>query len=151
VIPLAEETLWIFAMPVVLFFLLEKVGTKYKFLNNKIIQLLIIVAITSITFFVFHVGKMNWIFILPAISFRALTVLFVYGDQKLDIFKKLDVVPAFAVGCHIGNNMATEGVGKVLAVYSTSIVGFMVIGFFVLIFGSALNYILGFFLRRGEA
>lgn len=150
IVPIAEESLWILAMPVVLFYLLDMIGNKYPVLKNKVLQLLIITAITSTTFFIFHVGNVNLMFALPAIAFRTLTVLFIYGDQKLDIFKTLDVVPAFAIGAHIGNNLVVEGIEKTIAVYSTSFVGFLVMGFFVLIFLSALNYVLGFFIKRGD-
>lgn len=151
IVPIAEEALWILAMPVVLFYILDMIGNKYKLFKNKLLQLLIIVAITSVTFFLFHVGNVRLAFALPAISFRTLTVLFVYGDQKLNVFKMLDVIPAFAIGCHIGNNLVVEGIQKTIAVYSTSVVGYLVMGFFVLIILSAINYIVGFFIKKGNA
>ena len=152
VIPLAEETLWIFAMPVIIFLILNKLGEKYPLFKNILLQLLIVMGITSITFFVFHVAKVNLAFMLPAIAFRSLTVIFVWGDKKLDIFKTLDVVPAFAIGCHIGNNMFTEGFGKVLAVLSTSLLGYLILILFVIFALSGFNYLLGFFMnrRKGE-
>lgn len=150
VIPIAEESLWIIALPDVLSFLFNQIGEASKalsFLKNKVVQLIAIAAIAGVSFALFHVGNLGFAaFLIAAIVFRSIMIFFVVGDQTLNTIPIITVVPAFAVGAHIGNNLAQFGVGKGLTLIMQNLqIGWLIIGLFIIIFLSAIDNFLGLF------
>lgn len=155
VIPIAEESLWIIALPDVLTFLMNQIGSsgRFSFFKNKALQLAVIIVVGSVTFAVFHIGNLAIMsFIIAAIVFRTAMLLFVVGDANWNILPWISVVPAFAVGAHIGNNWSAygfaDGFQLLLQNLSTS---WMIFAFFIIIFLSTLDYLLGLvFKDRGS-
>lgn len=150
VIPIAEESLWIIALPDVLHFLFDQIGGAVRslsFLKNKIVQLIAIAAIAATSFALFHVGNIGFAaFLIAAIVFRSIMIFFVVGDQSLNTIPIITVVPAFAVGAHIGNNLAQYGVGKGLTLIMQNLqIGWLIIGLFIIIFLSAIDNFIGLF------
>lgn len=151
VIPIAEESLWIIAIPDVLTFIMDKVSgvNNLSFFKNKILQIAVIVVVGASTFALFHVGNLAFVaFLVAAIIFRTAMILFVVGDRKINLVPTLTIVPAFAVGAHIGNNLSSFGFQKgwTLLVQNFA-VGWMVFAIFLIIFLSSVNQIFGWFFR----
>lgn len=109
IIPVAEESFWIIAIPFVVILIMDYIGNSFSIAKNPVIQIITVAVIGGLTFAVFHVGKLFLAFIIAAIIFRSLIVVGVYGDLKLDIIPGIKLLPAFAVGAHIGNNWADYG------------------------------------------
>lgn len=145
VIPIAEESLWIIALPDVLSFMMNQIGKAYSFFTNKIFQLIVIAVVGAVTFAVFHVGNLGFLaFLIAAMLFRTIMIFFVVGDQSLDAIPFVTIVPAFAVGAHIGNNLAQFGVGKGVNLLMQNIeIGWLIFGIFIIIFLSAIDSIIG--------
>jgi hypothetical protein len=121
-------------------------GKKYEIFNNDIVQIIIIIAVASSTFAIFHIGKTAFItFMISAIIFRTIMIIMVYGDYKFDILKGINLVAGFGVGSHIANNVLDTGFAQTWLILSTNlVVTLIVIGVFGLIFLSAINRILLF-------
>jgi hypothetical protein len=112
-IPIVEELFWIFAIPSFILKLAKGLGKLFPIFNNPFVQLGLIVLIGGVSFVVFHVGKATLIlFAISAMIFRSVMIISTIGDTVYDVFKKIEITPAFAVGAHIGNNLANFGLGK---------------------------------------
>lgn len=109
VIPLAEEMLWIIGIPFTMIWIFSLLGKKYKVFKNPWLQLILIALVSGITFAAFHVGKLFLAFLIAAFIFRSIMIFGVIGDMKLDLIPGIKVLPAFALGAHIGNNWAAFG------------------------------------------
>lgn len=151
VIPIAEESLWIIALPDVLTFLMNQTAKdkRFGFFSNKVLQLAVIIVVGSVTFAVFHIGNLAIMsFIIAAIVFRTAMLLFVVGDSNWNLLPFISVVPAFAVGAHIANNWAAYGFGDGVQLLLQNIsTGWIVFLFLGIIFLSAIEYFFGIFLK----
>jgi len=154
VIPIAEESLWIIAIPDVLSFMMTRIagaGKNWRWFNNKLLQVIVIAVVASVTFAVFHVGNLAFMsFIIAAVIFRTAMIFFVVGDQKMNLIPWVGLVPAFAVGAHVGNNLASYGIGKGFTLLVQNFaVGWVVFAIFALIFLSTLNQLFAWVFRGG--
>jgi len=147
VIPIAEEALWIIALPDVLHFLMNQISTnkQLSFFKNKFLQLFVIAGIGAFTFAYFHVGNIGFLsFIIAAMLFRTIMIFFVVGDQSFNAIPFVTVVPAFAVGAHIGNNWAQFGFMKGVNILIQNFqIGWLIFGILIIIFLSAIDNIIG--------
>lgn len=143
IIPISEELFWMAAIPFSIIAIMNIMGTKVDFFKNPWFQIFIIVLISGTTFAAFHVGKAFIAFLIAAFIFRAIMVVIVYGEMKVDLFKPLKLVISFSLGAHIGNNLVNYGLGKSWLLLTSN---FLTVGWIVfLIFGiitiSAINQI----------
>lgn len=152
-IPIAEEMLWLFGLPIVLFWMLDKIGGVYKVSNQgwfKILSIFIVILVGGITFAIFHVGKFFIAFIISAIIFRTINTIMVWGEDKENIIPYISIVPAFAIGTHMGNNWSGVGFFKGLNIMITaegylSLFGWFFVIFLFIIFASAIGYLVEYF------
>jgi len=108
--PVAEEMLFLISIPAIIFAIIVYVGARYKIFSNPLLQVLIVAAVVSPLFAFFHVGNLALTgFIISAMLFRTLAILFVYGDEKSNIVPVLAIIPAFGVGYHLANNVMSVG------------------------------------------
>lgn len=114
--PLAEETAFTLGLPLVLFALFYTILKQFDINpeNSKALQfvlLVIIVAVSSITFAYFHVANISVIgFIIAAIIFRSIMITTTWADALFDAIPLATITFGFALGAHIANNvMATGG------------------------------------------
>lgn len=114
VIPAAEAIFFIIGLPLILQKFLDALGNVegMKFLKNPILQLFIIIVISSILFALFHTGKQFIAFIIAAVTFRSITVLSVWEDISVDLIGFIDLAPGFSLGAHIANNWFFFGFSK---------------------------------------
>lgn len=148
VIPIAEEIFWMIGIPFAIIGTMNIIGKKYKIASNVWLQLLIITIITGVTFAIFHVGKYLILFLIAAFIFRTIMVWTVIADQEINWLKPLKLVPSFTVGAHIANNWSAFGLLNGFQILiENGIVGWLIIGFLVLIFISATVKLIGMFRR----
>ena len=108
--PVAEELLFLISIPTILFIIIEFIGSKYKVFKNPLVQTGIVAGVVGPLFAFFHVGNVALVgFIISAIVFRVLTIGLVHGDTKADILPFVSLIPAFAVGYHMSNNIMVSG------------------------------------------
>jgi hypothetical protein len=146
-VPIAEELVWMIGIPFVLMTLMNQLGKKWSVFNIGWIQIFVMVVIGSLTFAIFHQGKLLLAFILASILFRSILIFLVYGDKKYDIIKGINLVAGFAVGAHIANNLVYRGIDKVWLVMMNNLlpVGLLIIAFFLVMFGSAIEKVISMF------
>ncbi len=151
-VPIAEELFWMFGLVFGLFTILNVIGKKQKIFKNPIFQLTIISVISGVTFAIFHVGKLFLAFLIGAFIFRAVMVVFVYGEQKFDWLKRITLLPSFAVGAHIANNLNQVGISQFFIVINSNFfpVGWVIYLFFLVVFVSAIIGIVEYFGRKSE-
>jgi len=112
-VPIAEELFWIVALPFAIISMLNNAGNKYEFFKNGIFQIAVTVLVGVTTFAYFHVGNVGFVsFIIAAMLFRTIMLVLVYGEQKYDILKGVNLVAGFSVGAHIANNLTNFGINK---------------------------------------
>ena len=131
VIPVAEEIFWMFAIPYGLFSALNAASKRkinlfgnkqsLSFLKQTWLQILIVIAVGSLTFAYFHVGREAFIaFIIGAIIFRSIMVGVVYTEKAYDWLRNLEIFVSFAVGAHIVNNLlAGGGIGLAMDIFKS--------------------------------
>jgi len=149
VIPIAEETFWLIGIPFATITMLNvaskgKVfGIDLSFLKNIIVQIIIIALITGISFAGFHIGKLFIAFLIAAFIFRTIMIVLVVGDTKFGLIPGLSLVPAFAIGAHIGNNWGSEGFVRGISLLAGNFwpIGLIVFVLLAAIYLSALNQI----------
>ena len=80
-------------------------------------------------------------FIISSFVFRSFLLYFVWGDQKHDIIKVVNIVAGFAIGSHMANNILFDGVQKTILVLRNNFwpVGLLVGLFFLLMFASGIE------------
>lgn len=150
-VPIAEESLWMIAIPDTLAFLMDEAAKakRFSFFGNKVFQLVVIAVVASVTFALFHVGNLAFAsFIIAAIIFRVAMIFFVVGDQLWDVVPALNNVPAFAVGAHIANNLVAFGFGNgVLLLWQNLAVGWIIFAVFAILFLTAIDGLLAWVFR----
>lgn len=137
VAPIAEELLWIVAIPYVVISVSNYLAKnpKYKILSNKIVQLLIMIAIGAPTFALFHIGNVALTgFLIFVGVFRAILLTSVYlpSGQRTWAFS---ILPAFAIGAHITNNLIEFGVTNGFQLLNSSFFYTGLLGY-IFIFGT---------------
>jgi hypothetical protein len=123
IIPIAEEVFWMIGIPFAIVTIMNLAGNRYAVLRNKFLQLFVIMVVTGVTFALFHVGKMFLAFLIAAFAFRAIMVFAIIGEDAFVLPRWLDsikLVPAFALGAHIGNNWADYGFMKGVSLLSNN-------------------------------
>ena len=111
VVPISEEIFWMFAIPYGVLSILNVLKKKYEVFNNETLQIIIVAIISASTFAIFHVGKSALtMFLISAVLFRSIMIILVFGDRKLDLIKKFNLVASFSVGAHIANNLFQGGI-----------------------------------------
>ena len=123
--------------------LMNIIGKKYAFFKNPVFQIVVIIILTGVTFAFFHVGKLFLSFLVAAFIFRAIQVFFIIGDAKLNFLPFITLLPAFAVGSHIGNNMGAFGIAETVQLLNTNFVsvGWIVYALLIVLFISAFNQV----------
>jgi hypothetical protein len=151
-VPIAEELFWMFGLTFGLFTILNVMGKSNKIFKNPVLQISVIAIIGGVTFAIFHVGKLFLAFLIGAFIFRAVMVVFVYGEQKFDWLKRITLLPSFAVGAHIANNMVQTGISQFFVVVNSNFfpVGWVIYLFFGVIFISAIIGIVDYFGKKSE-
>lgn len=137
-IPIAEEMFWLIALPIATIWLMNsisKMSNKLQFFENNVFQLIAVIIISGGTFAIFHVGSVALMaFIISAMVFRTILLLFVQGDLKFGWFSALGILPSFAVGSHMANNMMEEGLMNFLIILKSEAFGIGLIILFIIIF-----------------
>jgi hypothetical protein len=137
VAPIAEEMLWIVAIPYIVisigdYFAKNK---KYSFMGNRTVQVLIMVLIATPTFALFHIGNLAITsFLIFVALFRTILLITVYLPSGTRNWA-FTILPAFAIGAHITNNFIEFGVTNGLNVMNSSF-WYMGLIAFVFIFGT---------------
>lgn len=141
-VPIAEELFWIVALPFAIISMLNNAGNRVSFFKNGVLQIIITVLIGATTFAFFHVGNVAFVaFIISAMIFRTLMVVLIYGEQKYDIIKGVNLVAGFAVGAHIANNLSNFGINKAILLLQENFlpVGLIVYALMILLFLSGIE------------
>lgn len=108
--PVAEELLFLVSIPAILFVIVGFVSTRFKLLSNPLLQVAIVAGVVGPLFAFFHVGNVALMgFIISAIFFRILMIGMVHGDMKSDIVPLIALIPSFAIGYHMANNVMAAG------------------------------------------
>jgi len=115
-VPVAEELLWLITIPMFVVLLLNAASNwkKLGWMENKWVQLVVVILVSGSSFALFHVGQINGslldkvtlTFLVSAFIFRAILLILVSEPGEKAI-KWLDVTTMAAIGAHIGNNWAT--------------------------------------------
>lgn len=143
IVPIAEELFWMIGIPFALISIMKSVGKKYEMFNNEILQLVVVVIVTSSTFAMFHIGKAFISFIISAIIFRTILIVLVYGDYEFNMIRGFNLVAGFGVGSHMANNILDSGFKKSWLILQTNIpVTIIIVLFFGIVFLSSFNRIL---------
>ena len=131
VAPIAEEMLWIVAIPHIVISIgnyLAK-NPKYSFMGNKIVQLLIMILIGTPTFALFHIGNLAITsFLIFVALFRTILLITVYLPSGRRTWA-FSILPAFAIGAHIANNFIEFGVVNGINVMNSSFLYLGLIGY----------------------
>lgn len=160
IIPIAEEIFWMIGIPYSVNSILELIGIKFAPAKNIFVKLIIIGAISAVTFAYFHVAKVFFLFLIGAMIFRLFMVLSVIGEPALAgrfrALRFLMIVPAFSLGAHIGNNWADKSqgpglMGGVQILIANPVTGIIVGVFFLAMIISAYFYIRSWFGRGVSA
>lgn len=113
VAPIAEETIFLSAIPLFIFALLlavfKEFGLKAKGLF-AVLQIVLVVLITAPLFAYFHVGSQALFgFVLSAVVFRSILIVLVWSDIKFNTLSFFDATLMFGIGVHIANNIVSLG------------------------------------------
>lgn len=135
--PIAEEMLWIVAIPYVVISISNYIAKKsqYKFFENKVVQLIIMILVGAPTFALFHIGNVAITgFVIFVAIFRAVLLTSVYlpSGRRTWYFT---ILPAFAIGAHIANNLIEFGVVNGLQLLNSSFMYTGLLGY-IFIFGT---------------
>lgn len=152
-VPIAEELFWMFGIAFALFTILNIMGKRNKIFKNPLLQLVIIAVFGGVTFALFHIGNLALTsFLIGAFIFRAVMIVFVYGEQKYDWIKGITLLPSFAIGSHIANNLIQTGMSQFFVVVNSNFfpLGLAIYLFFVTIFLSAIIGIVDYFGKKSE-
>lgn len=149
-VPIAEELVWMVGLPFVLFTLMNQIGKKWSIFKAGWLQIAVVIIVGSVTFAIFHQGKLLLAFIAASIIFRSVLIFLVYGDQKYDIIKGVNLVAAFAVGAHMANNLVFRGFEKVWLILTNNFlpIGLIVMAFFAIMFISAIEKVISMVLGK---
>jgi len=155
-VPVAEELVWIVGIPFTVIAVATQAATldkRLRWLDDKFVQLMLIAVISVPTFALFHVGKLVFGFLIGAMVFRTITILSVFGDKFFDTIKFVAVLPAAALGMHIGSNLYTYGYGKATSLLAANFgsVGWIVFALFIAIALSGANKFFLLLKGRGES
>ena len=151
IVPISEELFWMIGIPFALISIMSAFGKKYEFMNNDILQIIVVIIIGSSTFAIFHIGKYFIAFIISAIIFRTIMIIMVIGDYKFDLLKGINLVAGFSVGAHMSNNIMDTGFSKTWLILTQSIpVTVIVTIFFGVIFLTAINRVLVFVVGKDD-
>lgn len=143
IIPIAEEVFWMVGIPFSIMSIMNIAGMKYPIFKNFWVQFIVITVVSGVTFAAFHVGKLLFGFLIAAFVFRGIMIFAAIGDQKKDLIPFVTLVPAFAVGAHVGNNWGDYGFSKGLSlIFQNLDLGWFIIMLLVIIFLSAINQII---------
>ena len=134
VAPIVEEAFWTVGLPIALLIILESLGEEYPIFNNPFVQIPIVWVIVVTSFAFFHIPQAVAAFIIAAITFRTvITGLYWTDNRYLDI-PGVTVIPIFALGAHMGNNIGAQGnITHTLNVLSSSWWG-LITGLVLLLF-----------------
>jgi hypothetical protein len=124
-VPVAEELLWLIAIPFLIIVLLNTIGVK-----NKWVQFGIIIAVSSVSFALFHVGKIFLTFLISAFVFRTVLLFLYVGDGLLNTITWADIGASLALGIHVGNNWATYGFWNGISLLLDSVWGIILLVIF---------------------
>jgi len=144
-VPIAEEVFWMIALPFSLIFIMNSLGKEDSFWRNKYFQIAVIMLIGATTFAYFHVGALALTgFIIIAMFFRSVMVVSVYADQEFNWLSRINLVPSFAIGAHMANNLSTYGWAQIKLIMFSNFfpAGLIIIIFFAIMFISGFERIL---------
>lgn len=146
-VPIAEELVWMIGLPFSLITIMNMLGKRWSIWKQGWVQILVLIAICSSTFAVFHQGKLLAAFVIASIVFRSVLIFLVYGEQKYNIIKGVNLVAAFSVGAHIANNLVYRGIDNVWILIKSNFlpVGLIIVVFFAIVFFSAIENIISWF------
>jgi hypothetical protein len=143
--PFVEEAFWLIGLPyavIWLFDILSKEREHLEFLGNPVVKFLATIILCGVTFPIFHVRGLVIAFIMSALIFRTLIIVFYWGDELLDMFPDLKVIASFAVGMHMANNWVEYGFFKGIQVLSTNYYGWFILAIFGTIILATIDYII---------
>jgi hypothetical protein len=138
-IPYAEEMFWLLGLPVAIMWLMNSLSNikGADFFSNKVFQFFVIIIVCGSTFAAFHVGKIIVSFIIAALVFRTSLIIMTIGEQEFNFIKWFVVLYSFALGAHMGNNIADDGLMNFILIMQTNVYGWivMVILFIISVIG----------------
>jgi len=147
-VPIAEELVWMIGLPFALITVMNEIGKRWSIWKQGWLQITILIIIGGSTFAIFHQGKLLESFVIASIVFRSTLLFLVYGEQKYNIIKGVNLVAAFSVGAHIANNLVYRGIDTVWLLITNNFwpVGMLIVVFFGVIFISAIENIISWFI-----
>lgn len=142
VIPISEELFWLVGMPYAVFSIMNVIGKKVEIFANVWFQIFVAVIVGGVSFAVFHVANAAFRFMVAAFIFRTILIVLTWGDIKADFLKPLDLIVAFGVGAHIGNNLIRYGLSDAFLILSSNFfqIGWLVFGLLAIILLSGISY-----------
>ena len=129
-IPLSEELFWLIGLPFGLIWMMNSISKtgRMSFMSNPYVQLIVTIIVSSLTFAIFHVGNSALlVFMISAMVFRTILIVFVYGDMRFDWFPGIAILPSFALGAHQANNIMAEGLMNFIVVMKSEMFGIFVL------------------------
>lgn len=144
VIPIAEESMWLYGIPGILFVGMDFLGERISVFKNVIVQMSIVSLVGGVTFALFHVGRVGQVlFFVSAILFRVIITGLSYMDMQYDIIPKVSVVVAAGYGAHIGNNTGATGgfLNAMGLLFQNPQVGIFIFVILVVFWLSAINWL----------
>lgn len=154
VIPIAEELFWLFAIAFTIKIIMDALGKNKStsLASNKWLQLSVVALITGVSFALFHIGNLSlFTFLISAFVFRAVMIYTAWGDSMFDTIPGLKLLPSFAIGAHIGNNLADFGVSNGINLLTANLsIGIFIFVFFILVYLGAIDQIVMLFRGKGK-
>jgi hypothetical protein len=144
VIPIAEEMFWMIAIPWSLISIMNTIGKSKEIFSSPYLQIPVVVIVSGLSFALFHVGKAATYFLIAAFIFRGIVIILVYGDQQLDILKKLNLVVAFSLGAHIANNVSSAGIRETFIILNSNFwsIGWIVYAILLAIIAGSIDQVI---------
>lgn len=142
IIPISEEMFWMIGLPFALISVMRSIGDRYEFFENAFVQLAVVVIISSVSFAIFHVGKITWAFLVASMIFRTIMIITVYGDYYFDWIKIAPIVVSFSFGSHVVNNWLVVGWASSFLILQTNLLvsGFIFL-YLAIILISGIEYV----------
>lgn len=140
-IPVVEELFWLITLPVLLIMVFDNLSGKISWMESKVFRITAILIVCGVSFAFFHIGKVALIgFMISAIIFRSILLIIYWGDRYWNLFPFTAMLASFAVGAHIGNNIADTGLTNFIVVMQSQALGWFLMALFALIFALGVYY-----------
>lgn len=124
-----EEAFFLLTIPVLIFLVMNQLGKFVSVLGNKVLQMTLVIIISSLTFAFFHTGQVMFIgFVIAAIVFRGIQLGLYWGDAFWDVIPFTAILASFATAAHLINNWMAFGFMNGLNIMFSEPFGWVLLG-----------------------